>query len=347
MITFDFYGRSHGDGYGGKIYGLPKGATFSVKFVNEQLFLRKHGVGRSARQEFQDAVSFKGFSHTVTVGDQYLEFFVANRSIEVRPDITAVRSGHIDLVGQARYGLTARELNEIASARSSVCYVVLGAICKQILAERNIFTYNYVEKLGGISSRSRYRYGVSEKQEYFEILHCPCKYATKLMLNKIDQARRDGDSLGGVVIVGATGVPMGVGETLPYSDRLDAVISANLMGIPSVKGVSFGLGDTYANLTGKQCSDKLSAANGTIIYATNNCGGIVAGITTGQDILCRLVVKPVPTVRDLETIDSKTKSIVAQHYERADTCVVSNVGVIADNILAYVLLNQLLKQGKF
>lgn len=348
MITFEFFGKAHGEGYGGKIYGLPKGATFSVDYVNEQLKLRKCGAGRSDRQQYDDVVTFSGFLHadTVTVGDGCLEFSVANRVVENRPEITALRSGHIDLVGQARYNAGARELNEIASARSSVCYVVLGAICKQILAERNVYTYHYTERIGGVTSRNRYRFGVSEKEEHFAAVHCPCRYATKLILEKIEQARASGDSLGGTAVVGATGVPMGVGEVLPYTDRLDAVISANLMGVPSVKGIAFGLGDKYATLTGKECADKLAVENDKIVYATNNCGGIVAGITTGQDVLCRLTVKPVPTVKGIETVDSVTRQPVLQHCERADTCVVPNVGVIAENILAYVLLNQLLKQGK-
>lgn len=347
MITFEFYGKSHGEGYGGKISGLPEGASFSVAYVNEQLKLRKSGVGRSGRQQYDDIVSFVGFeSDTVTVSGD-LEFFVPNHSIEIRPEITALRSGHIDLVGQARYGQSVRELNEQASARSSVCYVVLGAICKQLLASKNISTYHYVEKIGGIASRNRYRFGVSEREEHFALLHCPCRYATNLMLDKITAVAQTGNSLGGTVAVGATGVEMGIGEALPYSERLDAVISANLMGIPSVKGITFGIGEKYAGLTGTECADKLKLENGKIVYGTDNCGGIVAGITNGRDILCHLTVKPVPTVKGVETVDNVTKQTVIQHYERADTCVVPNVGVIADNILAYVLLNQLLKQGKF
>lgn len=346
MITFEFYGTSHGQGYGGIIKGLPKGFTFSVDYVNNQLAERKTGYGRSGRQEYPDKVEFKGFTDKVTVSGD-LEFFVPNAKTEVRADITALRSGHVDLVGQARYpDKTVRELNELYSARSSLCYCVLGAICKQYLESLNIHTYHYVHKLGGITSRNRYRFGVSEKEPHFAALHCPCKYATKLMIAKIDEARASGDSLGGQAVVGATGVPIGIGQALPYPERLDAVISANLMGIPSVKGVSFGMGEKYADLTGKQCADKLTVNGGKIEYATNNCGGIVAGISNGCDIVCKLTVKPVPTVKGAKTIDSRTLSETDAHFERADTCVVTNVGVIADNILAYVLINQIIKQGR-
>lgn len=344
MIEFEFYGTSHGEGYGGVIKGLPRGFVFSSIYVNEQLRLRKCGYGRSGRQSYQDVATFKGFGDVVTVNGD-LEFFVPNAKREERPDITAVRSGHIDLVGQARYrDKTVRELNELYSARSSVCYVVLGAICKQYLETQGIRTYHYTHSLGGVTSRNRYRFGVSEREEHFALFHCPCRYATNLMKQRVDEARVDGNSLGGVVVVGAHGVPMGLGQALPYEEKLDAVIAANLMGIPSVKGVSFGIGDKYALTTGVDAADKLAVEDGKIVYATNNCGGIVAGITTGQDVVCKLIVKPVPTVKGVKTIDGVTFSEVDAHYERADTCVVPNVGVVADNVLAYVLLNQLLKQ---
>ena len=319
MITFTFSGTSHGEGYRGVIRGLPNGFTFDVDFVNEQLRLRKTGAGRSSRQIFTDEVVFDGFDKQVTVNGE-LRFFVANKSVEQRPDITAVRSGHSDVVGVARHpNMTAREIAELSSARNSVCYVVLGAICKQYLRTLGIETYHKVEKVGGFSSRKR-------------------------IAEAIDWAKRDGDSLGGVVAVGATGVPMGIGELLPYTDRLDAQIAANIMGIPSVKGISFGLGDKFAKISGVEAHDELKVANGNVVYATNKCGGIVSGITTGGDILFHVTVKPVPTVKGVMTVDTCTLEQVPQHYERADTCVVDNVGVIAENILAYVLTNQITKQ---
>lgn len=346
MITFTFDGTSHGKGYFGVINGLPQGFTFSVEYVNQQLKNRKCGYGRSARQALSDVAEFENaIDGFVTVKGE-VRFFVPNANRENRADITALRSGHIDLVGQARYAdKTVRELNETASARNSVCYVVLGAICKQYLKQNNIYTYHYTEKIGGISSRHRYRFGVSEQEEHFAVLHCPCRYATKLMTEKIDAARSVGGSLGGTVAVGATGVPMGVGEALPYADRLDAQIAANLVGIPSVKGITYGLGAKYADMSGVDACDELAVENGKIVYNSNKCGGIVAGISTGQDILCHLTVKPVPTVKGVETFDCATLNRVEQHFERADTCVVPQVGVIAENILAYVLLNQMLRQN--
>ncbi len=339
MITFTFEGTSHGEGYSGRICGLPAGFRLDIEQINAQLALRKCGYGRSVRQMLSDEVLMD--SECVTEQGE-VHFRVLNKSKGQREDITALRSGHADVTGRARYPeWTVREIAERASARSSVCYVVLGAICKQLLASKGIYTYHYTEKIGGIAMRNRYRFGVSEKQEHFALLHCPCRYATARMCEAIDRARAAGNSLGGVTVVGATGVPMGLGDISPYTERLDAVIAANLMGIPSVKGISFGIGGKYADSDGVTVNDRLEVQDGEIVYATNNCGGIAAGISTGADILCRLIVKPVPTVRGVNTIDSRTLQETVQHFERADTCVVPNVGVIAENILAYVIADKM------
>lgn len=345
MITFEFHGTSHGVGCNGVIRGLPQGFVVDVGKVNEQLRRRKSGFGRSARQSLPDEVIFDGADGNFLKICGDLSFFVPNLSVERRSEITALRSGHADVTGRARFPeKSVRDIAEIASARNSVSYVVLGAICKQILATKGIFTYHYVNSIGGITCREKYVFGESEKTAHFAELHCPSLSATNLMKQKIIDARNDCNSLGGVVAVGATGIPMGVGELLPYSERLDAQIAANLMGIPSVKGISFGLGEKLADVDGRTAADKLCVQNGQIEYAENKCGGIVAGISTGCDLLCRLIVKPVPTVSGVNTVDADTLQNVPQHYERADTCVVPNVGVIAENVLAYVIVNQMLKQ---
>lgn len=348
MITFTFEGTSHGEGYRGKISGLPHGAKFSVDYVNRWLKLRKCGYGRSTRQVYDDICIFVGCDGDTVEVDKDVEFFVQNHvdNKEGRAEITALRSGHADLVGQARYkGLSARDISEIASARSSLCYVVLGAICKQILDTYGIFTYSYVVEAGGICSKTDFVAGESMMQPYFDKMRCPDEHATEEMCHAIDNARLTGNSLGGKVCVVASGVPMGVGDIVPYSKRLDARIAANLVGIPSVKGIEFGLGEKFAEIDGRQAADKLCLEADNIVYQTNNCGGIVGGVSNGKDIVCTLTVKPVPTVKGVQTVDSVTHEFTEQHYERADTCVVPQVGVIAENILAYVLADVLCEQG--
>ncbi len=345
MITLSFDGTSHGEGYRGVISGLPNGFEFDVEFVNARLAERKSGFGRSGRQQFGDKVFFDGFTDVVTVNGD-LRFFVPNACVEQRGEITALRSGHADLVGKARFAdKTVRQIAEVASARNSVCYVVLGAICKQLLQRHGIATYSYTKQIGDIVCNEKYDATTTPYKSFFEVLRCPSGADTKKMCDKIDACRAEGNSLGGIAVAVASGVPMGVGEILPYNMRLDAQISSWLMGIPSVKGVLFGLGNRFAELDGVSAADELAIAGEQIVYATNNCGGIVGGISTGGEITCELVVKPVPTVKNVVTIDSVTKQHCTQHFERSDTCVVPNVGVIAENLLAFVVANQMLAQG--
>ncbi|MBQ8433738.1 MAG: chorismate synthase [Clostridia bacterium] len=342
MIIFNFDGTSHGVGYTGTICGIPKGVCVNINNINSALAIRKSGFGRSSRQNFTDKVVFVGHEQDnqfITDGRD-ITFFVANTSVETRPNITAVRTGHADFVGTIRHPhLTARDVAEIASARSSLCYVVLGCICAEILKDWNISTSYHVEQIGSVVAQNN---GNSDSFAY-EPFPCTDKVALSQMMEEISCAKERGDSLGGVAVV-PDKVPAGIGEIFPYHKRLDAQLSAHLVGIPSVKGISFGIGNDYASLTGTTSHDKLTVVDGKIAYQTNNCGGIVGGVTTGQDIVIKLVVKPVPTVKGVTTIDTETLQSVSQQYERADTCVVPNVGFIAQHIVNYVLANQVLEQ---
>ena len=341
MITFSFSGTSHGVGYTGTICGLPSGVRVNIDNINKALEERKSGFGRSARQILHDKVVFIGHENEVeflTDGNE-LSFSVANFCVETRPNITAVRTGHADFVGTIRHpDMTARDVAEIASARSSLCYVVLGCICQQIVAEWGVETSYFVKQIGNVVANS-----ASYDNLDNEFFPCPDGDSAKLMMQQILTAKQVGDSLGGVATVVAK-APAGIGEIFPYHKRLDAQLASHLMGIPSVKGVSFGIGNDYASLTGTTSHDELMLNNGQIVYKTNLCGGIVGGVTTGQDVVINLVVKPIPTVKGVTTIDTQTLQTVPQQYERADTCVVPNVGFIAKHIVNYVLANQILAQ---
>ncbi len=266
-------------------------------------------------------------------------FTVANCQHAKRDNITALRSGHIDVVVANTYGVdTVRQHNELASARSSVSYVVVGSIARQCLARYGITLFCHTLSIGGVSANIVENTASSDSYP----LLCSDSSAVDSMISAINSAQKVGNSLGGTVRVVAHGVPMGLGFHTPYSSRLDGIIAGALMSIPSVKGVSFGIGSGYALSSGVDCADKLEVDdNNNIVYTTNNCGGIVGGMTTGGDIVVELVVKPVPTVMGIDTIDSITHDIVPAHYERADTCVVPNVGIIARNMLAICLLDSI------
>ncbi|MBR2974322.1 MAG: chorismate synthase [Clostridia bacterium] len=338
MITFSFSGTSHGEGYSGKIQGLPKGFAIDVNYVNHQLALRKCGSGRSVRQDMeQDVVVFGGLTDGKVDGE--VTFFVGNASHSVKPPITALRGSHVDVVACNTLGKDkVRFANETASARNSVCYVVLGAICKQILKAFGIATYSFTQSVGDLSC-STFATGRIDDD-----VNCPCPQTSLQIKQKIDQFRQIGNSLGGKAVVVATGVPCGWGGWMPYSKRIDGQIAGAMMSIPSVKGVSFGFDVDFATLDGVSASEALGVAEGKVVYQSNKSGGVVGGVTTGQPIVCTLSVKPVPTVVGAQGVDCNTLQPVPAHYDRADTCVVPNVGVIAENMLAYLLLDYALQE---
>ncbi len=343
MIKYEFAGTTHGSGYSGSISGLPSGVAIDIGAINSELMLRKCGIGRSSRQDVEcDTVTIRGLDNGVTTGGTVC-FEVSNIKHAKRDNITALRSGHIDVVVASTYGVdSVRAHNEVASARSSVGYVVVGSIARQCLAQQGISLYSHTLSIGGVVADN---IDNTTSSDSYPLL-CSDSTAVEGMIHAIDNAKKLGNSLGGAVRVVAHGVPMGLGFHTPYSSRLDGIIAAALMSIPSVKGVSFGMGSEFATATGVACADKLALDNNNnIVYSTNNCGGIVGGMTTGGDIVAELVVKPIPTVMGVDTIDSVTHEVVPAHYERADTCVVPNVGVIARNMLAICLLDSITNKG--
>lgn len=344
MIKFFTKGFSHGDGYVCKALGLPVGFKVDKEEISHQLALRRQGIGRSQRMtaEKDEIVFLSGLDSFGKTDGTPLQFFIKNsdNTLQNKPSITALRSGHADLVGCTKLKLKdARRVCELSSARRTVAYTAFGAICKQILKEYGIYTYSYLRQVGKVISDEPFDF-FSDAQLLDEPLRCKNKEVAKRMEHTIFKARESGDSIGGKVVVGCVGLPMGVGDFVNYENKLDAIIAKTMMSIPSVKAVEFGLGVDYASLTNTQVADKLICDGDNVNYSTNNCGGIVAGLTTNMPLNITLTVKPVPTSKkSVETIDIQTKEKVFSHYERSDTCVVQNVGIIAENMLAISVLD--------
>ncbi|MDD4832480.1 MAG: chorismate synthase [Clostridia bacterium] len=345
MIKFSTYGGSHEKIIGGKIYGLPRGFEINVEQISSELFLRKKGIGRSERQNIEtDKIRIiSGLTKYGITNGLPLKFIVENvdSKFTEKPPITAIRPSHADLAGCVKYGLTdARAVAEYAGGRSTLAHTVIGNICRQILAANNIFTYAYTANIGGIEAKTEFDYNTqANKIDKSPVLTID-KSAENEMIEAINLAKADGDTVGGIVEVGVIGLPMGVGDFHKYSDKLDAKIAEYLTAIPSVKGIEFGLGRKFAEMSGTQACEKLNCENGRIYYETNYNGGIIGGMSNGQNIVVRLTVKPVPsTKKQTETIDIVTKEKTHSHYERSDTCVVPNICVIARNMIATVVLN--------
>lgn len=334
------FGTSHSEIIGCTVKGLPKGFSIDVSLVENQLALRQCGIGRSERQRIENNEVFidGGLDANNRTNGKPLTLYVRNgdSDYESKPPITALRPSHADFVGCVKYGLSdARYIAEISSGRNTLPFVLAGAVCRQILqAQFGIKIYSHTVNIGGISAPA-------VLPNWEDVCASPVRCAdaeiSLAMQNAIEKAREDGDSLGGITQVVAYNLPIGFGE-FEYSEKLQSVISALLMAIPSVKGIEFGQGFAYANLRGSQASERLSVDNGKIHYATNYCGGTIGGLATGQPLVISLAVKPVPSVKSAKTVDILTKQEAEAHFERSDTCVVQNVGIIAENMLAIALI---------
>lgn len=317
MISFLTAGESHGKAMSGIVEGLPRGFEIDTQLLTQVLKQRAGGIGRSDRQDIEhNEVEFTaGIINNTFIGSP-VSFIVYNQDSwlgEIDKPITALRSGHADAAGINYLGSTdARLVCERLSARSTLPLVVIGNICSQILSKLNINVKYNVLNIGG---------GTDNFNEV------------------IVKAKNNGDSLGGQVSVTISGLKGGLGSINQADKRLDSIISARLMAIPSVKAVEIGLGTQFANLRGSEAQDTLTVIDKKIKYQTNNIGGIAGGLTTGSDIIVSLTVKPVPTFKTpTQTVDAVTLNNVTTHYERADTCVVENVGLIASQIVCIDIL---------
>jgi chorismate synthase len=334
MLRLLTSGESHGPGLTAILDGLPAGVPLAKKYIDAELARRQQGYGRGGRQKIEkDEVRIlSGIRHGLSLGSP-ITLFVENKDFQnwtekMSPEpvkdriepVTKLRPGHADYAGVVKYGFAdLRNVLERSSARTTVAQVATGAVCKQFL---NIFKINItsrVLRIGGVGNQTSSGIGTPVK-------------------NKIDAARADGDSLGGVVELNISGAPVGLGSYVQPDRKLDGILAGALMSLQAVKGVEIGLGFAAADLSGSQMQDEIFYKRGKVWRKANHAGGIEGGMSNGEDIIVRLAFKPIPTLmRPLNTIDWRTKKTVTAHVERADTCAVEAGAVIAENIAAFVL----------
>ena len=320
-------GESHGPALVAIVTGLPAGLVLDRDAINADLARRQQGYGRSPRQKLeQDEVEvLAGLRHGRTLGTP-LALVVRNRDHknwawgmspwppEGEPEgkgtkpVTLPRPGHADLAGSLKYGLAdARDALERASARQTAVAVAAGAAAKALLAEI------------GISVEGR--------------------VVTEDLEQRIDKARVERDTVGGVVEVVARGVPPGLGSYATKEDRLDARLAGALMGIQAVKGVEIGAGFELAGRRGSEAHDEIVAdEQGALHRETNFAGGIEGGVSNGEDVVVRAAMKPLPTLmRPLRSVDLETGEAGEALVERSDVAAVEALGVVAEAAVAFEL----------
>ncbi|MEU5219322.1 chorismate synthase [Streptomyces sp. NPDC020807] len=363
-------GESHGPALVATLEGLPAGVPVTTELVADHLARRRLGYGRGARMKFeQDEVTFLGgVRHGLSLGSP-IAVMVGNtewpkweKVMSADPvdpaelketgrnaPLTRPRPGHADLAGMQKYGFDeARPILERASARETAARVALGAVARSFIKEAaGIEIVSHVVELAAAKAP----YGVYPTPADVEKLdadpvRCLDADASKAMVAEIDQAHKDGDTLGGVVEVLAYNVPVGLGSHVHWDRRLDARLAAALMGIQAIKGVEVGDGFDLARVPGSQAHDEIvRAEDGSIKRTSGRSGGTEGGLTTGELLRVRAAMKPIATVpRALATVDVATGEAAAAHHQRSDVCAVPAAGIVAEAMVALVIADALVEK---
>lgn len=367
QFRFSTAGESHGKGLVAIVEGMVADLPVEAGYINKELKRRQRGYGRGPRMEIeQDRVEIiSGIRYGLTIGSP-IALLISNRDwqnwqeiMSVAPleketePVTCPRPGHADLAGVTKYNLKdIRPVLERASARETAARVAAGAIARRFLEELGVVVHSYTMAIGGHLLED---YGVIDWQQVeASPVRCPGTDMGEEMMAAIDEAKASGDTLGGVFVLAASGVPVGLGSHVSWDRRLDGRIAQAIMSVNAVKGVAFGSGFALAKIRGSQVHDviepnprvTLNEANGLPWRrATNRAGGIEGGISNGEDITVRAAVKPIATLAEpLSSIDLSTGEVAKAHYERSDVCVVPAAGVIGEAMLAIILADACLEK---
>ncbi|MCZ0754441.1 chorismate synthase [Anoxybacillus sp. J5B_2022] len=358
-------GESHGPQLTAILEGVPAGLSLLKEHIDIELQRRQKGYGRGRRMQIEkDEVHIlSGVRHGQTLGSP-ITLVVENRDWkhwtnimaiepteeeEVKRKVTRPRPGHADLNGAMKYGhRDMRNVLERSSARETTMRVAAGAVAKRILAELGIRVAGHVLEIGGVRATNVAYESLEQLQHVTEQspVRCFDEEAAVKMMEAIDQAKENGDSIGGIVEVIVEGMPAGVGSYVHYDRKLDAKIAAAIVSINAFKGVEFGIGFEAARLPGSQVHDEIiwSEAEG-FRRRTNRAGGFEGGMTTGMPIVVRGVMKPIPTLyKPLASVDIDTKEPFAASIERSDSCAVPAASVVAEAVVAWEIAAAIVDQ---
>lgn len=359
-------GESHGKQLTTIVEGVPSYLPLTTNDINESLLERQKGHGRGKRMQIEkDLVDIVGgvrhgytlgspialvihnddFKHWIDVmGEDPVEDPQAVRRIVSRP-----RPGHADLNGALKYGhRDMRNVLERSSARETAARVAAGAVAKKLLAELDINIVGYTKEIAGIKAVEFTDYTYEERDSISKAssVRCLDPQAAEQMVNAIDQAKKDGDSIGGVVEVFVEGLPAGIGSYVHYDRKLDGRIAGAVASINAFKGVEFGIGFEAARLPGSQVHDEIAWDKENGYYRkTNRLGGLEGGMTTGMPLVVKGVMKPIPTLyKPLQSVDIETKEPFNASIERSDSCAVPAAALVMEHVVAFEIAKAILEQ---
>jgi chorismate synthase len=367
MLRFETAGESHGECLVATLTGLPAGVPVSLEFIDRQLWRRQQGYGRGGRMKIETdkAHIVSGVRHSKTIGSPIaillenkdwknwtealpVEDFEGSR--EKRKLVTRPRPGHADLAGAVKYDFEdARYVLERASARETTSRVAVGALAKQFLAELGISVLSHVVAVGEVRLERS-----AEWEELVELskrddvlLNCVDPETEQRMKAVVDVAYRTGDTVGGVFEVVAHGVPPGLGSHIAWDTRLDGKLAQAIVSMQAVKGVEVGFAAEGAASFGSKVQDTIHYDKGSSQFTrgANRAGGLEGGITNGQPVVVRGLLKPISTLRKpLESVDLETREPALAAYERSDVAVIPAAGVIGEAMVALVLAGAALEK---
>ncbi|HCY8453974.1 TPA: chorismate synthase [Staphylococcus aureus] len=359
-------GESHGPQLTVIVEGIPANLEIKVEDINKEMFKRQGGYGRGRRMQIEkDTVEIvSGVRNGYTLGSP-ITMVVTNddfthwRKImgaapiseeereNMKRTITKPRPGHADLVGGMKYNhRDLRNVLERSSARETAARVAVGALCKVLLQQLDIDIYSRVVEIGGIKDKDFYDSETFKANLNRNDVRVIDDSIAQAMRDKIDEAKNEGDSIGGVVQVVVENMPVGVGSYVHYDRKLDGKIAQGVVSINAFKGVSFGEGFKAAEKPGSEIQDEI-LYNSEIGYyrGSNHLGGLEGGMSNGMPIIVNGVMKPIPTLyKPLNSVDINTKEDFKATIERSDSCAVPAASIVCEHVVAFEIAKALLEE---
>lgn len=359
-------GESHGPQLTVIIEGVPANLKIDVNEINEEMFKRQGGYGRGRRMQIEkDAVEIvSGVRHGYTLGSP-ITLIVKNDDFKhwrkimgadplteeelenMKRVITKPRPGHADLVGGMKYNhRDLRNVLERSSARETAARVAVGAVSKILLKELNIDIYSRVIEIGGVKDDFEYTLDEVKKHIDHNDVRCINDDVAQKMRDRIDEAKKDGDSIGGIVEVVVENMPAGIGSYVHYDRKLDGRLSQAVVSINAFKGVSFGEGFKAAEKPGSEIQDEIAYDNELGYHRlSNHLGGLEGGMSNGMPIVINGVMKPIPTLyKPLNSVDIDSKESFKATIERSDSCAVPAASVVCEHVIAFEIAKALTEE---
>ena len=355
MLRYLTSGESHGKSLISILDGIPANIELNIDEINYELEKRQGGYGRGGLMKIEkDKINILGgVRGKITLGgpisieiknkdyENWIQYMNPMDNIDFETKkVEKVRPGHADLVGCLKYDFEdARNVLERSSARETASKVAVGAICKQVLKNFNIDFTSRVVQIGSVKDNNSYDFDYIKENVDKSAVRCINKDVEKEIIKEIDKVKSEGDTLGGVVEIRVKNLIPGLGSYTQFDKKIDGELAMHLMSIQAIKGVEIGIGFDVANNYGSNVMDEIYYNNEDgIKRKTNQLGGIEGGMTTGEELVIRCAMKPIPTLyKPLKSININTRESYSASIERSDNCAVPACSVVCENVVAFVI----------